>query len=227
MVKPEAAAAPKTGEASEVAAPQTTATYRNVARHSAMTDRQSSRVRSSACMGISCGLALDCHRRPPDPGYLFRSSRSIASNIMFRWWSRSAPSSFRFMFATEFGRERSRKSWSARVRWHCGGYAPGRCVARLCVLVYVPSARRTANDWADCWGRRRSRRWQVVASKTCPLKKTRRGRLSFPPTMGRVHPACIFRPTQPRGSDDLQRTMHTLQRSSRARSIPQKMNQLS
>lgn len=84
MVKPEAAAAPRTGDASEVAAPQTTATYRNVARHSAMTDRQSSRVRSSACMGISGGLASDRHRRPPGPGHLFRSSRSMASNIKFR-----------------------------------------------------------------------------------------------------------------------------------------------
>lgn len=99
IVKPEAAAAPSTGDASEVAAPHTTATYRNVARHSAMTDLQSSRVRSSACMGNSCGLAaVRVHRRPPWPGHLFRSSRSMASSIMFRWWSRSVPSSaFCFM----------------------------------------------------------------------------------------------------------------------------------
>lgn len=94
IVNPEAAAVPSTGDASEVAAPQTTATYRNVARHSAITDRQRSSVRSSACMGIRCGLASPVRDRPR-PEHLFRSIRSTASNIMFRWWSRSAPSSLR------------------------------------------------------------------------------------------------------------------------------------
>lgn len=98
MVNPDAAAAPSTGEASEVAAPQTTATYRNVARHSAMTDRQSSSVRSSAWRGISGGRASGLHRRPPEPAdHLFRSSRSTSSNIMLRWWSSWALSSLRFI----------------------------------------------------------------------------------------------------------------------------------
>lgn len=100
MVNPEAAAAPRTGDASDVAAPHTTATYRNVARHSAMTDRQSSRVRSSAWTGISTGRSPALHRRPPPVEHLFRSSRSTASSIIFKWWSRSdVPSSRRLFMA--------------------------------------------------------------------------------------------------------------------------------
>lgn len=104
MVNPDAAAAPSTGEASDVAAPQTTATYRNVARHSAMMDRQSSSVRSSAWSGISTGRASGRHRRTPEPtDHLFRSSRSTNSSIMLRWWSIWAPSSLSFMM-TDGGR---------------------------------------------------------------------------------------------------------------------------